>query len=284
MATPDEIARSAGPPRVICVGFFRTGTASLGAALQELGYQHIFHGLNSVDKPSHWDFIERAALAKWSHLLTPNIHPHDREPAFTTEDWNKLFGPYDVLTDFSCLFAPELIASYPNAKVILTERDVHKWYTSFEATVLACLYGPGVDWFIKGVGIIVGHRAGFAMQKALTGYFGGARTIAEFRRVSKKTYLRHYEHIKSIVPEDRLLIYRVGTDGWGPLCQFLDKPVPERQDFPFVNEGEAYNRLLKNVYWRYCSQAVKILFWKAAVIFILGYLILAFVDGMATFS
>ncbi|KAH7363183.1 hypothetical protein B0T11DRAFT_318679 [Plectosphaerella cucumerina] len=278
MATPEELSRFAGPPRVLCVGFFRTGTASLGTALEELGFQHIFHGLNSIDKPSHWKFFEEAAHAKWPHILTPDIHPHKVEPKFTREDWDELFGPFDVLTDFSCLFAPELIAAYPDAKVILTERDVDKWYTSFESTVLACLYGPGVDWFIKGVGTIVGHRAGFAMQKALTGYFGGARNMAEFRHVSKRKYLDHSAHVKAIVPKERLLVYKVGTDGWEPLCRFLDKPLPERRDFPFTNEGQAYDRVLRDLYWRYCFKAAIIVLPYTVIVLALGFLIFSVLD------
>ncbi|KAH6689728.1 P-loop containing nucleoside triphosphate hydrolase protein [Plectosphaerella plurivora] len=278
MATPEELARFAGPPQILCVGFFRTGTASLGAALQELGYQHIFHGLNSIDKRSHWEFFEKAALAKWPHILTPDIHPHKAEPEFSREDWDELFGPFDVLTDFSCLFAPELIAAYPDAKVILTERDVDKWYTSFEATVLACLYGPGVDWFVKGVGTIVGHRAGFAMQKALTGYFGGARTMADFRHVSKRKYLDHYAHIKAIVPKEQLLVYKVGTDGWEPLCRFLGKPVPERRDFPFTNEGQAYDRVLRDLYWRYCLKAAVIVVPYTVLALALAFLVFSVLD------
>ena len=34
-----------------------------------------------------------------------------------------------AVTDFpAALFAPELIATYPEAKVILTERDIDKWH------------------------------------------------------------------------------------------------------------------------------------------------------------
>ncbi|XQJ30038.1 hypothetical protein NXY56_006116 [Leishmania guyanensis] len=33
------------------------------------------------------------------------------------------------------------------------------------------------------------------------------------------------QHVKEVVPRDRLLVYRVG-DGWQPLCDFLQVPVP----------------------------------------------------------
>lgn len=156
-------------------------------------------------------------------------------------------------------------------------RDVDRWYASFEATVLACIFGPGVDWFVKGVGTVVGHRAGFAMRKALTGFFGGADTLEDFRAVGKKVYLAHYEHVKAMVPEERLLVYRVGKDGWEPLCRFLDKPVPERRDFPFINEGQAYDRLLRGVYWRYCRKAAVIVAPYLAVALVVTFMVLVWV-------
>ncbi|KAM0324416.1 hypothetical protein ACHAQA_008198 [Verticillium albo-atrum] len=257
MATPEDLARASGPPTLLCVGFLRTGTASLSVALTELGYKHVFHGLNSTEKAPHWVFFERAALAKWPNILTPRL-PVDQQPQpLTRADWDTMFGPYDALTDLACFFAPELIAAYPEAKVVLTERDVEKWLPSFERNVSSGLFGPGVDWFLKGVGTIVGNRAGFAMQKILRGFFGGAGTVEELREVMPAAYEAYYQEIKDLVPADRLLVYRVGKDGWEPLCRFLEKDVPATE-FPFVNETDAHDRLMKEIMRRTCWRAARI--------------------------
>ena len=42
----------------------------------------------------------------------------------------------------------------------------------------------------------------------------------------------HVAEVKAYVPEDRLLVFDV-RDGWAPLCEFLDRPIP---DFPFPND------------------------------------------------
>ena len=42
------------------------------------------------------------------------------------------------------------------------------------------------------------------------------------------------EQVEREIPPDRLLVFQV-KEGWGPLCQFLDLPVPE-EDFPNVND------------------------------------------------
>lgn len=38
-------------------------------------------------------------------------------------------------------------------------------------------------------------------------------------------YYDYYEYIKKLVLLERLLVYRVGKDGWEFLCKFFDKRV-----------------------------------------------------------
>ena len=44
------------------------------------------------------------------------------------------------------------------------------------------------------------------------------------------------------MPADRLLVYDV-RDGWGPLCEFLGKPVPEGE-LPHLNKKENFKTML----------------------------------------
>ena len=44
--------------------------------------------------------------------------------------------------------------------------------------------------------------------------------------------------IRGLVPKERLLEWAV-EDGWEPLCEFLDKPVPN-EPFPHVNTGAGW--------------------------------------------
>ena len=48
--------------------------------------------------------------------------------------------------------------------------------------------------------------------------------------------------VKRVTPKDRLLTFRL-EQGWGPLCEFLGKPVPD-VPFPRVNEGKAVQELV----------------------------------------
>ena len=46
-------------------------------------------------------------------------------------------------------------------------------------------------------------------------------------------FRQHREEVLRTIPKDRLLIFNL-SDGWGPLCEFLGKPVPS-EPFPHVD-------------------------------------------------
>lgn len=51
-------------------------------------------------------------------------------------DWDRIFQGYSATQDFpACTFYQELMAKYPDAKVVLTVRDPDKWYNSALATI-----------------------------------------------------------------------------------------------------------------------------------------------------
>lgn len=50
-----------------------------------------------------------------------------------------------------------------------------------------------------------------------------------------QAYNKHVAEVKAHVPPDKLLVFNV-KEGWGPLCKFLNKPVPA-EPFPHLNEG-----------------------------------------------
>ena len=52
--------------------------------------------------------------------------------------------------------------------------------------------------------------------------------------------------VKRAVPKDRLLVFNV-NDGWEPLCNFLDVPIPD-QPFPRVNDTKEIQQSMKMMY------------------------------------
>ena len=62
----------------------------------------------------------------------------------------------------------------------------------------------------------------------------------DFTNNAKASYEKHYAHVRSLVPQDRLLEYHV-QDGWAPLCKFLDVPHPSTE-FPRGNTTDTLNK------------------------------------------
>lgn len=94
-----------------------------------------------------------------------------------------------------------------------------------------------------------------------------ARNSTEFRQNAKEVYKRHYEEVREVLKDqpERLLEFRL-DDGWGPLCRFLGKPVPD-VPFPKVNEGAEHDEMLKVVYTKFAREAVGLLLaWMSPLV------------------
>ena len=152
---------------------------------------------------------------------------------FARAQWDQLLAEYGAVTDVPALaFSEDLVAAYPEAKVVLMERNIESWYTSFDDAVVKVMWGrwghliASLDpWF---VGPIRDVHVRWAKD------WMGANSADEMRMKAKTKYQEHYELMRKIVPRERLLEYKLGS-GWEPLCDFLKKEVPH-VEFPRVNE------------------------------------------------
>lgn len=150
-------------------------------------------------------------------------------------------------------FADELIALYPDAKVVLTNRDVDKWLVSSKATTLECYRWPSWKWvaasdpdFAKPLYSIALLTLGLFVR--LPGYDPSKYQSPEFLGLMRQAYLDHYAHVRAITPKDKLLEFR-SEDGWEPLCKFLEVPVPEGP-YPKINDTANFVRMHKIMWWR----------------------------------
>jgi hypothetical protein len=107
--------------------------------------------------------------------------------------------------------------------VLLTTRDPHDWYDSYEATIRAPLLSGELGTWSDMVRAVVYERE-----------FGGR----DDREHLVATFERHVDEVIATVDPDRLLVYRV-TDGWAPLCSFLGFPVPD-EPFPRLNDRASF--------------------------------------------
>ncbi|KAH8601531.1 hypothetical protein B0O99DRAFT_194904 [Bisporella sp. PMI_857] len=103
------------PMRILHLSMPRTGTASMEAALKILGSGPVCHGFNM------WMHVQDVNM--WGELMRTIFSSNpSSEPSYGWKEFDNLLGDYELVSDFPPLaFAPEPIAAYPEAKVILVE-------------------------------------------------------------------------------------------------------------------------------------------------------------------
>ncbi len=203
--------------KIIGAGFGRTGTTSLKAALEQLGFTKCHHMSEVFKAPSTTDLF----LAAWRG---------------DEVDWNEVYAGYQATTDWpSCTFYKELMEEYPDAKVLLSVRDAERWYASCRNTI----YRANTDvpqWF-KFIFKRYDRMQRMASEMIWQGTFDGkfknkAHAMAVFHK--------HNQEVIDTVPAEKLLVFEV-KQGWEPLCEFLEVPVPDTP-FPHLNDGKMMSR------------------------------------------
>lgn len=208
--------------KVIGAGFGRTGTMSLKAALETLGYMKTHHMIEVLPDPRQRDLWEAVAEG-------------------AIPDWDDIFKGFQASCDFpSSIFYRELAGRYPEAKVILTVRSAESWYESAHGTIYAV--GKAVPGWITS--LIPQARQtktitnGLIWDKIFDGRF---EDVAH----AKQVFLDHIDTVMRTIPAERLLVYEVKT-GWEPLCAFLGHEVPV-EPFPHVNDKAEFHAMIKRM-------------------------------------
>jgi len=207
--------------KVIGVGVGRTGTLSLKAALERLGFGPCFHMRNVLDHRERLPLWEAAA-------------------AGSTVDWDAVFAGYESSVDWpGAAFWRELTAYYPGAKVILTVRDPERWYDSVRDTIYQ-LFGGGTESPLADEALrkIPGIATMHAFNRKLV--WDGPFLEGRFddRDWATRAFLRHNAAVREEIPPERLLVFEV-SEGWRPLCDFLGTEPPD-QEFPRLNDPAAF--------------------------------------------
>ena len=198
--------------KVIGAGYGRTGTLSLKLALEQLGFGPCYHMVEVFKNPQ--------APTWWL------------EAADHKSDWRKIFDGYSATVDWpGATFYAELADAYPDAKVILTERDPEAWFASTQATIFPNATPPDVDapfpqMFRKVIGALFDNR------------------MREHDHVID-VFKRHNAEVRRRIAPARLLVYEV-AQGWEPLCKFLGVPVPSTP-MPKENSKEEFGKRIEEM-------------------------------------
>lgn len=174
--------------KVFGIGFHKTGTTSLGAALEALGYQTC-DGAGAVRQAV--GHAEMMRLLR-ENQLEPLMRVAEHYDAFTDNPWFILFR--------------ELDRRFPGSKFILTVRDERRWFDSAvryfgqsESDLRAWIYGAARP---------VGNEKCW---------------VERYRDhiVQVKAHFRHR-------PDDLLVVDWEQGGGWDELGQFLGRTAPSR--------------------------------------------------------
>ncbi len=191
-------------------------------------------------------------MTMWQEAIEKKYTPGSTP--FGRQEFDQLLGHWAAVTDQpAAMFAEELVAAYPDAKVVLIERDVDSWFQSFSTAVIAGVEGRFVPvaetvdpGFLGRMGhlndLITRYYFGVSEPRAI-GLFSNPEHFKAWRASAKTMYLAHNEMVKLVTPPDRLLLFQL-KDGWDPLCAFLGKPVPSTP-FPRLNETAVLQEKMK---------------------------------------
>jgi hypothetical protein len=193
--------------KVIGAGWGRTGTTSVAAALDRLGFGPV------LQMQELWAHPDLAELWNQHHEGTQVEWPSALRGWASTMDWP------------GCWQWQEFARLWPDAPVLLTVRDPDSWYQSVIRSIHAWC-APGED---------VGPPAIAELLTYLwdTDFGGWDRALDKQHAIA--CYERHNAQVRAECPPERLIEFSV-QDGWEPLCRALQVSVPA-EEFPHLNQS-----------------------------------------------
>ncbi len=207
--------------KVIGAGLPRTATLSQKVALEMLGLEPCYHMvtvLADLDQAARW----RAAL--------------DGEVPVA-----EILNGFEATVDWPGSFLwRELVNAYPEAKVLLSVRDGDAWARSMRDTVWGVVYGEILIRHLSDARRTIDPQwNGFMEMMTELWQRSGLVTDTEPTLEGMSAAMaRHNDEVVAGVAPARLLVWKP-SDGWEPLCEFLEVPVPT-QPFPRVNDSAQF--------------------------------------------
>lgn len=212
--------------KVIGAGLPRTATTTQAMAFEMLGFGPCYHMrdlLMDMERGLElWDAVTRG------------------EP-----DWEEIFGDAESTCDWpAARYYKELIDYYPDSKVVLSVRGAEGWVRSMRETVWAIYFGDSVMHHLCEARAVLDPQWRKFMDVMITmtwadGTGALAPADATFDDAGFGVLMdRWNDQVKRDVPADRLLVWDP-KEGWGPLCDFLEVPVPD-EPLPHSNDTAAF--------------------------------------------
>lgn len=186
--------------KIFCIGLSKTGTSSLSRALEHLGYASV-----------HWRNPITGRILNYEDVLS-----------------------FDAFSDISISYNFEYFYyAFPGAKFIYTLRPLEKWLKSFEAHY-SKYFGASLFETIR-------FRHRLSVEYDDYDWLYPHYALYLNARDPVEAFVRHDARVRrffSDKPAGRFVEMNIFEgDSWEKLCNFLDKPVPEGEPFPWKNKA-----------------------------------------------
>jgi hypothetical protein len=248
------------------------------SALWQLGFYDCYHMQTLIADPSRAPLWTRAIDAKYLN-----------KGVFGKADWDLLLGDCQAVCDIPpAFFGAELAEAYPDAKVVILNRDPEAWYDSALESTYRVMQGQSLGLLLQMLFCAVFDwqmwnfmRFGVAVNKYALGF-----EHAKEKEKAIRWFKDQYAEFRDRIPKERRLEYSI-KDGWGPLCEHLGVPVPTVKDsatgkvveapFPRLNDRHFFRERFKLLIGRKLGKATLGLFdvvGKVALSCAVGYFLL----------
>jgi Sulfotransferase domain len=159
--------------------------------------------------------------------------------------WDEIFEGKESIVDWPGSYHwRELMDVYPDAKVLLSVRSAESWVDSMHNTIAAIWFGDNLMHHLA--------QAQYQIDPVYAGWLdllhdmwteAGIMVPNNGDRANMATEMEEWNQaVIDTVPAERLLVWHP-KDGWDPLCDLLELPVPE-QPLPHVNDTETFQKSL----------------------------------------
>lgn len=207
--------------KLIGAGLPRTATLSQRAALETLGLTPCHH-MQHV-------FADMSEVYRWRDVLDGKLSAAE------------LLEDFPAMVDWpGSFYHRELMEAYPDAKVLLSVRDGDAWARSMRKTIWGLFYDDTLIRHLSDARMKVDpvwdtyiHMMIEMWERA--GLLHGADTTPASMGAAMESY---NDAVRAYVPAERLLVWKP-ADGWEPLCDFLEVPVPDGP-VPYVNDTDEF--------------------------------------------
>ncbi|KAH7021437.1 uncharacterized protein B0I36DRAFT_367849 [Microdochium trichocladiopsis] len=227
------------PMKVIVCGLGRTGTASMQAALGILGIP-AYHSFNL------WQ-DSLANIRLWDRAFDAKYNTSQGAMMLSRNGFDAILGSYSAVVDVpGAFFGAELAALYPDAKVVILNRDPEAWFASCQATFtqraqpLRQALLRLVTWWDPRVRALAAN-----LDKKQAEVWRFEWHDEDAREKALAFFEGYYGECRARIAPGRRIEFTV-QDGWAPLCEFLGVEVPSvvgedgvRREVPFPRTNES---------------------------------------------